>query len=102
MNEILGLNVQPKSDAAASKLKYYIEVNSWTEDKIDFTVKFKDPGSMSKGDTNDQAQIVIRDPSYFASKESAVMVNPKDVRPSGAQASVQEQLPEGFSEKELA
>ena len=45
--------MEPKSDVEAEKLKYYIEIVEWTEEKLDVKVKFKDSDKLSQGETND-------------------------------------------------
>ena len=78
MSKVIGIKMEPKSDVEANELKYYIEVKEWTEDKLDVQVKFKDADKLSQGETNDQIQIEIKNPSYFTSKESGVAPDPKD------------------------
>ena len=54
MSKVIGIKMEPKSEVEANKLKYYIEVVEWTEDKLDVQVKFKDSDKLSQGETNDQ------------------------------------------------
>ena len=35
MSKVMGIKMEPKSHVEAEKLKYYIEVVEWTEDKLD-------------------------------------------------------------------
>lgn len=35
MSKVIGIKMKPESDVKADKLKYYIEVKEWTEDKLD-------------------------------------------------------------------
>ena len=44
MSKVIGVKMEPKGEAAAKDLKYYIQVVEWTEDKLDVKVKFKDSG----------------------------------------------------------
>lgn len=43
--------------------------------------------------------IEVKDPGYFASKDSGVVPDPKDQNPDDTQNSVPEQLPDGMSEE---
>ena len=77
MSKVIGIKMEPKSDVEAEKLKYYIEIVEWTEEKLDVKVKFKDSGKLSQGETNDQLQIEIKNPGYFASRDSGEVPDPK-------------------------
>ena len=81
MNKVIGIKMEPQGEASAQDLKYFIKVVEWTEDKLDVKVEFKNSGQLSQGGTNDQMKIEIKNPGYFASKDSGEVPDPKNQNP---------------------
>lgn len=71
-----------------------MKVNDWTEEGLKLKMNFTDPLAISKGRNQDALLIKIKNPALFVSKETGVIMDPKDQDEQLAQT-IPKQVPDG-------